>query len=51
MKKLNRNGWSLNTMIILMVILLFAILLVSILAYRLGIESSNTLSIIHDNVL
>ena len=41
----------LTGLIFSMIILLFAILLVSILAYRLGIESSNTLSIIHDNVL
>ncbi len=34
--KLNNRGWSLNTLITLIVVILLAVILVSILAYNFG---------------
>lgn len=42
--KLNNRGWSLNTMITLIVVILLAVILVSILAYNFG-KDKNFLSI------
>ncbi len=34
--KLNNRGWSLNTLITLIVVILLAVILVSVLAYNFG---------------
>lgn len=34
--KLNNRGWSLNTMVTLIVVLLLVVILVSVLAYNFG---------------
>ena len=49
MKKLNNNGWGLNTMIIFLVVLLVFILIIAILSYKIGIEKGSRNSIYNIN--
>lgn len=51
MKSLNNKGWGLNTMIILVVVLIFVVLLVSILVYNIGRDDDSPNSLFNNHEL
>lgn len=49
MNSLNNRGWGLNTMIILVIVLIFVVLLVSILVYNIGTDKDSPNSLFNNH--